>query len=114
MTGNEFARKAVHWTKEDVKAAAVVLRDCDWILDDALQSVCVVACFMSVWTREEFTEMKPFFRHFLDLLDWDTEGAKSLLIFVHEFRSLIEEAQEEKGAVDAGTEQKTEGDHSDR
>lgn len=109
-----FARKAVHWTKDDVRAAAAVLRDCEWRLDEALGSVSCVAVFKNAWTREEFTGMKPFFRHFLDLLDWDTEAAKSILIFVHEFRGLIEEAEQEEGATDAGSKQKADGSDSDR
>jgi hypothetical protein len=48
-----FARKAVQWDQEDVKAAAALLKR----------------------------------------LDWDSSAAQSLLIFVNEFRCLIEGAE---------------------
>jgi len=70
-----FARQAVQWDQDDVKAAAAVLKR----------------------------------------LDWDTEAAQSLLIFVNEFRCLIEGAEQPtEGTNNVSPEQTPEGNHSDR
>jgi hypothetical protein len=107
-----FARKAVQWDQEDVKAAAAVLRVFEWNAAKA-----VVACqYMA--DRRGFAESyctTSIVQQLLQRLDWDTSAAESLLIFVNEFRCLIEGADPPtEGTSNVSAESTPEGNHSDR
>lgn len=80
-----FARKAVQWDQEDVKSASAVLSHFAWNIDRALMSV-DYGLQTGIWNSPE--------RVLLPLLDFDHEAMKSLLIFVNEFRCLIEGAEQ--------------------
>lgn len=111
-----FARKAVHWSKEDVRAAAAVLREDWWDLNHSLRRVNYEQQAEGGLLREDYViedDIRPIAK-LICCLDKDYHAVMSILIFVHEFRGLIEEAQQEEGAADAGSEPSPEGDHPDR
>lgn len=111
-----FARKAVHWSKEDVRAAAAVLREDWWDLNHSLRRVQYEQEANQGSLRDDYDileDIRPIAK-LICLLDQDYHACRSILIFVHEFRSLIEEAQQEEGAADAGSEPSPEGNHPDR
>lgn len=84
---SDFARKAVQWNKFDLQAAAAVLRKHSWSVEAASKATGVVRA-MPLDSPEPLTEEEIL----LCLLDCDFSAAESLLIFVHEFRCLIEGA----------------------
>lgn len=99
-----FARKAVQWDQEDVKAAAAVLRVFEWNVAMAVVAAKHMARlrgFAEAYCTTSITQQ------LLKRLDWDSSAAESLLIFVNEFRCLIEEAEPtEEGSTHAHVESK--------
>lgn len=87
-----FARKAIHWDRDDVKDAAAVLREDLWNVEHSVKRVRHEREANGSWIRDEYVieeDNRPIAK-LLVRLGKDYSAAESLLIFVNEFRCLIE------------------------
>ncbi len=104
VTDNSFARKSVHWTKDDVRAAGAVLREDCWDLSHSLNRIDHEQEMEGSPVREGYVIeacTRPIAK-LIFILGKDYSAVRSLLIFVYEFRDLIEEAQQQEGSENAG------------